>query len=57
MSSQIVRHFTTTTNRIRFSQNAIRRAAEYNADAIMAQFTLDLGLVSPQTEVQQRIVA
>jgi glycosyltransferase involved in cell wall biosynthesis len=57
MSDQIVEHFSSATNRKRFSHNATRRAAEYQAEPIMSQFMVDMGLAEPQVSIGQRIVA
>jgi glycosyltransferase involved in cell wall biosynthesis len=57
MSYQIVKHFSSATNRQHLSQNAIRRAAEYQAEPIMKQFMVDMGLAKVTPSIEQRIVA
>jgi len=50
MSEKIIRHFSSYTDKEVFSQNAILRAEQYQAEPIMSQFMIDMGLVEPQIE-------
>ncbi len=59
MSTSIVSHFANPSARDAMRRNALHRSEQYQADPIMSQFILDMGLDLPDTTitVEQRSVA
>ncbi len=53
-SQQIIQHFQSPLKHQQLKQNAILRSQDYQAESIMQQFMLDLGLIDPETPAQQR---
>lgn len=57
MSDQIVRYFASGSKQTLLEQNAMRRADEYQAESIMQQFMIDMGLPGKSDVIKQLSVA
>lgn len=51
MSDNIIKHFSAQTNRTQMAKQAMARTEDYQADVIMDQFMLDLGLAEGPADV------